>query len=871
MIRKLKKKAFTLVELLVVIAILAVLATVAIVGYGAFTKKAKESNDIYLVKQMNIVLEASEVLDGKNKTMTDALEDVFDKGYDLTKLTPTSEKYNIVWDSLNDRMVLLNEQREIVFPKEKMSANKDLYVIVSTKDEIENTYKDYSFYLRDNFNNNQEISLSISNGIDVGNNENIASISYANGTKHTVVIRTNGGTLNIDASQDTVNHFGWVKELNVQSVATSDCYHEYGFIGELKTFTSGKFVAYDGCEFHQTKEAVESVIGSNAKDLAKAKFGQHYYRNGKCIVEGCTVVDHEHVYVEESRTEATCKNDGSVQEKCTICGDIKTETLNKLPHTWDDGEVTKEATCLENGVKTYTCNVCDETKTEVIPKTGNHTFKYIDNNDGISHKKMCSICNAIFTANESHIYTNGKCICGAEENTIDLNKAVYVYTNNAYDIENNSLTYLDSKPSMTYSTLTEAVSQINNGDLIKLNSNVNENIFISKNVIMDLNGYTLSGVENAMKPVIEFGYGNYTFSLFDTSFEKNGKVSGGLGKDFYGNGSSTCGGGIFLNTSSTVVINLYCGTISNNSALNGGGIYIKGANAILNVYDCKVENNTGGNGSGIYVENGTFNMYGGSITNNHEGSYTYNLVGAGMYLKKAKCNITGAKISSNGSETFKDGGGIYSDYSSLTIKSGEIKNNLVNEHGGGIYIKGGTHSISNTIISNNEVISSSDKGQGGGIYATYSILKIEEGTEILNNKVSSKNNGTIDNPSASGAGIFYQSSETSLYLLLRGGKISNNNTLSSATTNSSYGGGIFISGTNRNGTDTIAYWNRNKCIINNNTASSGKQIRMWNAKIQYSGADDINWSNANDDFYALLQSGSNGGYASGWNCIVPGE
>ncbi len=151
MIRKLKKKAFTLVELLVVIAILAILATVSIVGYGAFSKKAKESNEIYLVKQMNTVLEASEALDGKNKTMIDALDDVLDGGYDLTKLTPTSEKYNIVWDSVNDRMVILNDQREIVFPKGKMSANKGLYVIVSTDDEIKNTYKDYSFYLRDNF------------------------------------------------------------------------------------------------------------------------------------------------------------------------------------------------------------------------------------------------------------------------------------------------------------------------------------------------------------------------------------------------------------------------------------------------------------------------------------------------------------------------------------------------------------------------------------------------------------------------------------------------------------------------------------------------------------------------------------------------
>lgn len=37
------KKGFTLVELLVVIAILAILASVTVVGYSAFTEKAKKS------------------------------------------------------------------------------------------------------------------------------------------------------------------------------------------------------------------------------------------------------------------------------------------------------------------------------------------------------------------------------------------------------------------------------------------------------------------------------------------------------------------------------------------------------------------------------------------------------------------------------------------------------------------------------------------------------------------------------------------------------------------------------------------------------------------------------------------------------------
>ena len=51
-------RAFTLVELVVVIAIIAVLAAVSVAGYFGFTDKARQSNDVSLVKQMNDVTSA---------------------------------------------------------------------------------------------------------------------------------------------------------------------------------------------------------------------------------------------------------------------------------------------------------------------------------------------------------------------------------------------------------------------------------------------------------------------------------------------------------------------------------------------------------------------------------------------------------------------------------------------------------------------------------------------------------------------------------------------------------------------------------------------------------------------------------------------
>lgn len=45
-----------------------------------------------------------------------------------------------------------------------------------------------------------------------------------------------------------------------------------------------------------------------------------------------------------------------------------TEISEKAEHTWNDGEVTTEPTYTTEGVKTYTCTVCGQTKTETIDK-----------------------------------------------------------------------------------------------------------------------------------------------------------------------------------------------------------------------------------------------------------------------------------------------------------------------------------------------------------------------------------------------------------------------------------------------------------------------------------------------------------------------
>ena len=87
-----------------------------------------------------------------------------------------------------------------------------------------------------------------------------------------------------------------------------------------------------------------------------------------------------------------------------ICSCNQTQTN---PHSLNGGIVTKQPTCNESGVRTYTCTVCGEIKTETVAKTDSHKWGkwYFDTET--SHKRACSLCGK--TETESHDMDD--CIC----------------------------------------------------------------------------------------------------------------------------------------------------------------------------------------------------------------------------------------------------------------------------------------------------------------------------------------------------------------------------------------------------------------------------------------------------------------------------
>ena len=237
MVKKLRR-AFTIVELVIVIAVIAILAAVLIPTFTSLIQKANQSNDTTNVKNMNTILTAAEATDGKAETMYDAVQVIKEGGYDLSKLTPTGEGYDIVWDQEYNRLALVNDG-EVVFSDSQVSTEKwKLWIVTDEQIETE-----YSVYLNDGFAGD---SYTAASGVDVGENEGINVTVATEGAKNDLKVRTNGGTLTVNAPNATVSHYGKVEIENL--VVADHSFYEYGTVKNKAVITKGKFVSAQGSE-----------------------------------------------------------------------------------------------------------------------------------------------------------------------------------------------------------------------------------------------------------------------------------------------------------------------------------------------------------------------------------------------------------------------------------------------------------------------------------------------------------------------------------------------------------------------------------------------------------------------------------------------
>ena len=204
------------------------------------------------------------------------------------------------------------------------------------------------------------------------------------------------------------------------STIPEDCFRGCTALADIDlpgTVTSVGHNAFTGCtalkdvRCYGTAPAVEPG-NSEAHSFEPATVTIHYNpamnwtldADGKW--QGYTVSDkgaclHTDYGTTERTVPTTCGKAGRVDTICGNCGEVI--STRELPptgaHDWGNGVVTTAPTETTPGVRTYTCTVCGDIREETIPATGAHDYQFTKNvaptcTDGGYDLYTCSGCGA---------------------------------------------------------------------------------------------------------------------------------------------------------------------------------------------------------------------------------------------------------------------------------------------------------------------------------------------------------------------------------------------------------------------------------------------------------------------------------------------
>jgi hypothetical protein len=177
------------------------------------------------------------------------------------------------------------------------------------------------------------------------------------------------------------------------------------------------------------------------------------------------------------------------------------------------------------------------------------------------------------------------------------------------------------------------------------------------------------------------------------------------------------GGGVLTDYRTTAA--LQNDVITGNSANFGGGVWSAGTTTIS---ASRIDNNTAaGAGGGIITEYGSLTVENSEINNNDNST---GWGGGGLFVDYGTVTLSHCDISGN--STGSDGGGIF-NWDTLTLTDCTLSGNTAGYSGGGIYNPGSV-SISACAISDNTAAF-----RGGGIDNDFGTMTVEDSTVIVGN------------------------------------------------------------------------------------------------------------------------------------------
>ena len=301
--------------------------------------------------------------------------------------------------------------------------------------------------------------------------------------------------------------------------------------------------------------------------------------------------------------------------------------------------------------------------------------------------------------------------------------------------------------------------------------------------------------------------------------------------------SNVTGNGGAIVADARTTVNLNRGSITGNSATNGGAVYSLGT---VKLAGATLSDNTATNGGGIYMESGELKMSGGTIdghvdlasdtvnATNGGGVYVYNSgkmtmtggtvydctseSGGGVYvagtLNMSDGTIDGHESLASDTVNATNGGGIYVYNSGTMTMTGGTVYDCASESGGGVYVAGTLNMSDN----NASIVANTATSNGGGVYVSNS------GTIALSDgNIGATGTGNA-NKADKGAGIYFDDGAVAT---LTGGAIAYNTT----TGDSGEGGGIY------NKADVAL----NGTVVSNNSAANGGGIYVNDGTLILSG------------------------------------
>ena len=289
------------------------------------------------------------------------------------------------------------------------------------------------------------------------------------------------------------------------------------------------------------------------------------------------------------------------------------------------------------------------------------------------------------------------------------------------ELIDNTLIYKDGKSS---SYIQDKIDSATDGDTITIDDIVliDKTVEINKNITLKGNGTLLRFEDFKGKMLNISSKANVTIE--EITIDGN-------------NVAGSTGSAVYINKHASFTMN--SGTIKNNIADNGSGVYNEGT---FKMIGGEISENTASNSGGGVYNKETFTMSGGKISENKSESYSGGISNQSIFTmtggtitenfsdkdsggigNAGTVNMTGGIISGN---TTKGNGGGIRNIGTLQISGGVIKENNA-QYGGGVYSQG-TFKMTDGTISGN----TADK-LGGGLYFDKGTFEVQDTATIDDN------------------------------------------------------------------------------------------------------------------------------------------